>query len=105
MSGIFLGRVAFASVRYTGAVPAIVNQSGDFGAITATGVNPGECNIVLATPIDPDEAFISFGCRGLAGEAHVAAWTDTLLTVHRTASGGAAADRDFDLTILVKPSN
>ena len=105
MSGIFLGRVAFASVRDTGAVPAIVNQSGDFGAITPTGVNPGECNIVLATPIDPDEAFISFGCRGLAGEAHVAAWTDTLLTIHRTNSAGAGANRDFDLTILVKPSN
>ena len=105
MSGTFQGRVAFASIRYTGIVPAIVNQSGDFGAITPTGINPGECTIVLSSPIDPDEAFISFGYRGLGGEAHVAAWTDTLLTVHRTGSGGAGADRNYDLTILVKPSN
>jgi hypothetical protein len=104
MSGTFQGRVAFASIRYTGAVPAIINQSGDFGAITAL-VGAGECTIVLLSPIDPDEAFISFGCRGLAGEAHVAAWTDTLLTVHRTNSAGAGADRNYDLTILVKPSN
>lgn len=104
MSGTFQGRVAFASIRYTGAVPAIVAQSGDFGAITAPG-GAGICEIVLSTPIDPDEGFISFGCRGLAGEAHVNAWTDTLLTVHRTNSAGAGADRDFDLTILVKPAN
>ena len=103
MSGTFQGRVAFASIRYTGAVPAIVNQSGDFGAITAGAA--GVCNIVLVSPIDPDEGFISFGCRGLAGEVHVNTWTDTLLEVHRTNSAGAGADRDFDLTIIVKPSN
>lgn len=104
MSGTFQGRVAFASIRYAGTVPSIFAQSGDFGAISAPG-GAGVCEIVLASPIDPDEAFISFGFRGNAGEAHVAAWTDTLLTIHRTASGGVGADRDFDLTILVKPAN
>lgn len=103
MSGTFQGRVAFASIRYTGAVPAIVNQSGDFGAITAGAL--GVCNIVLSSPIDPDEGFISFGCRGVAGEVHVNAWTDALLTVHRTNSAGAGAAENFDLVILVKPSN
>jgi len=36
MSGTFQGRVAFASIRYTGAVPAIVAQSGDFGNFDLT---------------------------------------------------------------------
>lgn len=104
MSGTFQGRVAFASIEYVAGAPTFRVQSGDFDATIVDG-GTGDFTLTLASPIDPAEACISFGCRGAAGAAHVATWTDTTLRVLVSDLAGAAADTDCDLTILVKPAN
>ena len=103
MSGTFSGRVAYASIRYTAGVPAIVVQSGDFASVANTG--PGVFTLALASAIDPDEACCTLAIRGASGAAHVNSWTDTAIEIHCQTLAGAAADRNTDVTILVKPAN
>jgi hypothetical protein len=103
MSGTFQGRVAFASIQYSGGIPAIVTQSGDFDSVADTGT--GIFTLTLSSPIDPNEACISLAIRGGSGAAHVNSWTDTTIEIHCQTLAGAAADRNTDVTILVKPAN
>jgi hypothetical protein len=103
MSGTFQGRVAFASIRYTAGVPAIALQSGDFASVADTAL--GIFTLTLAAPIDPDEACGSLAIRGASGAAHINSWTDTTIEIHCQTLAGAAADRDTDIIIAVKPAN
>jgi hypothetical protein len=103
MSGNFVGRVAFASVRYgLGPGPVITTQSGDFSGIGASGL--GQVQLNFGDEIDPNEALAFAMVRGTQGYCDVRSWLDTSIVVRITNSAGAAADIDFDLMILVKPN-
>ena len=104
MSGTFQGRVAFASIAYVAGAPTFRVQSGDFSPTIIDG-GTGDFTLTFASPIDPTDACICFASRGATSAPYVAAWTDTTLQVLVKDLSGAAADRDCDLTILVKPAN
>lgn len=103
MSGNFVGRVAFASVRYgLGPGPVITTQSGDFSGIGATGL--GQVQLNFGDEIDPNEALAFAMVRGTPGYCDVRSWSDTSITVRMTDAAAALADLNFDLMILVKPN-
>lgn len=104
MASPFQGRVAFASIVFNGGVPSYRTQSGDFGAITDHG--PGDVTLALVNQIDPDEACASLTLRTVFGLPYVFTWTDTGIRIQiDDGVGGGLTDIDFDLIVVVRPSN
>ena len=102
MAGTFVGRVAFASVRFGGPSPVITTQSGDFSGVG--GFALGQVQLDFGDQIDPNEALAFAMTRGTPGYCDVRTWTDTGILIRMTDASGGVADIDFDLMILVKPT-
>ena len=99
MPGTFDGRIAFASIRFTApGAPAFRTQSGDFASVAVVG---GVTRLTFQDPIAPYQGFPSLTLRtATGGYASIVDWTSTYLDVETLDTTGAAAEIEFDLTVV-----
>lgn len=99
MPGTFDGRLAFASILFTApGAPAFRTQSGDFASVAVVG---GVTRLTFQDPIAPYQGFPSLTLRSATGGyASVVDWTSTYLDIETLDTTGAAAEIEFDLTIV-----
>lgn len=99
MPGTFDGRLAFASILFAGpGAPAFRTQSGDFASVAVVG---GVTRLTFQDPIAPYQGFPSLTLRSATGGyASVVDWTGTYLDIETLDTTGAAAEIEFDLTIV-----
>lgn len=99
MPGTFDGRLAFASVLFAApGAPAFRTQSGDFASVAVVG---GVTRLTFQDPIAPYQGFPSLTLRSATGGyASVVDWTSTYLDIETLDTTGAAAEIEFDLTIV-----
>jgi hypothetical protein len=101
MPGTFDGRLAFASIRFPApGAPEFRTQSGDFASVAVVG---SVTRITFQAPIAPYQGFPSLTLRSATGGyVSVVDWTSTYLDVETLDTTGAAAEIDFDLTIVAQ---
>lgn len=102
MPGTFDGRLAFASVTFPApGAPTFRTQSGDFASVAVAG---GVTRLTLQDPISPYQGFANLTIRSATGGyATVVDWTNAYLDVETLDTTGAAAELDFDLTVVAQP--
>ena len=101
MPGTFDGRVAYASIRFPApGAPAFRMQSGDFASVAVVG---SVTRLTFQDPIAPYQGFPSLTLRSATGGyVSIVDWTSTYLDIETLDTTGAAAEIDFDLTIVAQ---
>jgi hypothetical protein len=99
MPGTFNGRVAYASVRFTGpGAPEFRMQSGDFASVAMSG---SLVRLTFQDEMAPAESCAQLSVReSLGGYARVGTWTNAYIEIQPLDTANAAAELDFDLVVL-----